>query len=140
LVSNVKATPITFENVLLQHICPPVHGPNAPVRIGNIDERYASHNLSPPSAFLVRKPLTLQANHRPPFMLFSVSPLSPCRQRPSTTPCGPIRPPMPLLPLSIQNLVLPSSALRPIRLLLLPPSKSSHLLKLGGPIPPLGGP
>ena len=35
LDSEAKATPNAFENVLLQLLCPPVQGPNAPVRIGS---------------------------------------------------------------------------------------------------------
>jgi hypothetical protein len=67
LVSDVGATPAAFENVLLQHVCPPVLGPNAPVRIGTLDERYSSHNLSPPSAFLVRVTLDLSGQPSTPF-------------------------------------------------------------------------
>ena len=67
--SDVQATPSAFENVLLQHLCPPVHGPNAPARIGSIGERYASHNLSPPSAFLVRATLDIQGRPSTPFYI-----------------------------------------------------------------------
>ncbi len=69
LMSDVEATPLAFENVFLQHLCPPVHGPNAPISIGTIDERYASHNLSPPSAFLVRVTLDLTGQPSTPFYI-----------------------------------------------------------------------
>ena len=67
LDSDEKATPTAFENVLLQHLCPPVHGPDEPTRIGSIGERYASHSLSPPSAFLVRATLDIQGHPSTPF-------------------------------------------------------------------------
>jgi hypothetical protein len=42
LDADAKASPAAFENVLLQHLCPPVQGPDAPVCIGSIAERYAA--------------------------------------------------------------------------------------------------
>ena len=69
LDSDVDATPTAFEKVLLQHLCPPIQGPNAPVRIGSIGERYSAHNMSPPSAFLARVTLDLQGQPSTPTSL-----------------------------------------------------------------------
>jgi hypothetical protein len=67
LDADAQATPLAFEKVLLQHLCPPLNGPDDPVRLRSTGDRYDRHNLSPPCAVLVRASLVIAGQPSPPF-------------------------------------------------------------------------